>query len=294
MQNLRYIEGFMGYRIVDEQTLPDPVLGQCSDEDLVRTYLLLKEANYHQQDSREGHQKGLAAFRRARSLEPHVISVFRRAGWTALSIPDGGDPIQPHEIRLNPGPWGLDVMYVPFSMEQHISAEMEDFFDSSGKIYSKDETLRRLKQKYGEEEIDLEALREDDELEWDDYVVIKGILATEGLKSLHELDTDLQTLRSGQDSFQWAESEDEVRGRVRAELESSEAWKEAVAADQTVLGEKEWIENTIRVEGWAASIAEDGLRRDIPSYIYDSIMKEDGDKEWAKAISRDVVYWRIG
>ena len=209
-----------------------------AEREILTTYVLLQKASHFRKTSVA---RNLAS-KQAKQLKDLVEGILISAGWEVHiknHLQRESTPCYIHDALTD-----LAVHEVPFCSETNIILQKQELFDKLGKVRKKEETLRLLKEKIGEKEIDILSL--DDEIR----LPVVAILKEEGLTLLHEV--GLRKLRSGNKGFQWYWSEEEMKEEAREFLEEGEEWKSAVDADLTTAGLEDWIEEVIICDGSAS------------------------------------------
>lgn len=250
---MKTYKGYEGKEIIeatDEEV--EHVLKKGNAKDTIDLYMKLRMASHWQSNK----LKGSIAIEQSNWLKEKVQRLLENAGWEAhivnhLQADNALDYI--HDTGSK-----LEVHEVPFANELNLTLEDDELFNNDGDLRNKNDSMKLLKVRIGEEEIDLD----DECLSEDDKEIVDAIMEKEGLNYLHELDVDYKTLRSGGREFEWFFDEDDAEVKAREYLEEGELWKMAVEGDNTTAGLDDWIDDVLSTDGWGQTFGSyDGLER---------------------------------
>lgn len=206
------------------------IVSKGTQKDIISLFVLLKIASHHRKTSTD--------------LEDLVEVILISAGWEVHIKDNLQKELSPCYIHdaLNK----LAVHEVPFSHESNIYLEKNELFDKKGKVRKKEQTLKLLKKRIGEKEIETDFLEDCVRLP------VVAIFKEEHLSLLHQVGGRI--LRSGNREFQWYFSEKEMEEEAREMLEDGDEWRAAVADENTSLALDDWIEEVIRIDGVAQTL----------------------------------------
>jgi hypothetical protein len=241
MRQWKYEEGYEGKKVVN----PDSIdLGALkTDEDFILACAELSKASHWRKDQ----TKGTNAWSKCQEIIDIVRRRLETVGWHAHIFKTGSC-----ECNCNRNDYlhmlaGLpQVSEVPFSSVTNVELKITELCNKDGSLRIRDETMKLLKNRIGDDEIDLGNI--DEEV----AKTIKAIMKAEKLDTVHDVDADKMTFRSGSKEYTWCYSDDDAEDMAREMLMGDDdLWRDAVHHHATDLGFKDWVEEVLEVDGWA-------------------------------------------
>jgi len=264
--NWSFIEGYEGKKIVDPESVDISQLE--TDKNVIMAYAELSKASHWRKDP----VKGNLARSKSMTLTDSVRERLERVGWHCHIFQNGSTGCDCNQDDYLHSSFGFpQVHQVPFSSEWNIELTENELFNEDGTLRTKDETMQLLRERIGDESLDLDEMLSDSDLDEDIISTVKAIMESEDLTEIHEIDEESKTIRSGAKEFTWMDNEDEAEKRVREHLEDGELWRMAVEGEQTTLGLDAWIDHVINMDGWEP---------DLCTYDGTSHYLEDGKVYW--------------
>lgn len=240
-------QGHEGKQIINSETVNLATLK--TDRDYIVTYAELSKASHWRKDP----QKGNLASEKSRQIVDEVRTRLERAGWHVHIFANGS--IHDHcnvDMYLHSFAGMPEVSEVPFANGGNLQLTETDLFNADGSLKPMNESLELLRQRIGEQPLNLDTILENNEITTETAETVRAIMTEEELTELHELDEDARTFRSGPEEYTWRNSEDEAEEEARDYLEEDkDMWIEAVKAGNTEQSFEDWIDQVLNIDGWA-------------------------------------------
>jgi hypothetical protein len=263
METLKGYDNKEIYKYSDEEL--EEIMKSGNEKLIIKTYLNLNKSWYYQNDK----ENGKRSLEKARQYKHIVQKLFESKGWEAhIENPNTKEKTSCY-IHNGIG-YYIAVHQVPFSNEWNIELNDKELFKGN-KLRTKEETLKLLKKRIGEEPIDLEKMHQNNEIDELDYKIIKAIMQEEQLIELHEINGT--TIRCGAEEYKYYYDYNDAEEEARKYLKDGELWEMAVSEKRTTLGLDDWIEDVINMDGTFSIVSGyDGLERmvyvDGKEYFY--------------------------
>lgn len=266
METWKFEEGYENKKIVDSTSVNLAELK--TDRDVITAYAELSKASYHRDSMIHSH--GEIANEKARQIVDDVRARLEKAGWHVHIFANGS--IHDHcdvEEYLHAFAGLPELSNVVFSSERNIELTPKELFNDDGTLRTMQETLDLLRERIGEDNLQIDKMAENGEIEQETADIVKAIMKEQNLEEIQEIDEDNRTLKAGESEWTWRKNDNEAEEEVRENLEDDDySWKEAVANDNTTLGFDEWIDEVINVDGWQNSLCTyDGQSYELPSGV---------------------------
>lgn len=240
-----YIKGHDGKKIVDVDTVDINKLQ--TDKEIIEAYNELSKASHWRRADTQGDKANALS----REIVDEVRTRLNSAGWHAHIFKTGSCECScSTDLYLHAGFGDIEVSEVPFADNSNLNLTPSELFKEDGSLRTMQETLKLLRDRIGEDALDLDDLAESGEISSEVIETVKAIVADLGGVEVHSINEDGREFTSGAKTYTWMDNEDTAEETAREYLEDGELWKMAVDAGNTTDGLSGWIDTVLNIDGW--------------------------------------------